>query len=80
MRFIFKFGDPLPAYNRVDVSHQVFNIPHHFPRHYETEVVVGIADCALAIMELQDLISEEQIPVNFLTEVSYHCLSFCLCF
>lgn len=71
MKPIFYFGNLFPAYNRVDVSHNVFNVPHYIPRHHEAEMVVGITDCASAIMELQEFANEEHIPLNFITEVSW---------
>lgn len=69
MTLLFKYGDPLPPHNRVDISHKVFNIPHYFPNHNEAEIVVGMKDCAPAIMELKVFVEEEGIPLNYVTEV-----------
>ncbi len=71
MRLLFKYGDPLPPYNRVDTSFRIFNIPNYFPQHSESEVIVGIKDCAPAIKELKDYVEGESIPLNFITEVQY---------
>lgn len=70
MTFLFRYGDTLPPYNRVDTSHKVFNIPHNFPIHNEAEMVVGIEDCAAAIQELKAFVEEERVPLNYITEVS----------
>ena len=70
MKLLMKYGNPLPDYNRVDLSHNVFNLPHYIPRHHEAEVIVGIEDCSPAITELRALTLEEKMPVNFITEVS----------
>ena len=61
--------DPFPPYNRVDKSYRVLNIPHYFPVHNEGEVVVDMKDCATAIREQKKFVSEEGIPLNFVTEV-----------
>ncbi len=64
--------EPFEPHNRVDVSHRVFNIPHYFPVHHESEVVVGIDDCAGALRELGRVVVEFDIPVNYGTEVRLH--------
>lgn len=69
MKLLFKYGDPLPPYNRVDTSHRVFNIYHYFANHNEAELVVDIKLCASAIKELQNFIKMEKIPSNYVTEV-----------
>ena len=70
MNLLFKYGNPLPPYNRVDVSYKVFNIPSYFPNHNEAEVVLKLKDCVPAIRELKKFVEEENIPLNFITEVS----------
>lgn len=76
MKFLFKYGDPLPPYNRVDISHQVFNIYHYFANHNEAEIVVDMKHCASAIRVLKQFVERERIPLNFLTEV---CNVLCEC-
>ena len=74
MRLLFIYGDPLPPYNRVDVSHKVFNIPNYIPMHNEAELVVDVGDCAAAIRELKAFVVGENIPLNYLTEVTTNVL------
>ena len=70
MNFIFNvLPDTLPLYDRVDKSYRVFNIPHYFAVHNEGEVVVDIKDCAATIKELKRFVFEENIPLNYITEV-----------
>ena len=70
MKFIFGvFPDALPPYDRIDKSYRVFNIPHYFPVHNEGEVVVDLKDCVAAIRELKRFVIEEDIPLNYITEV-----------
>ena len=69
--FLTKYGGSIKPYNRVDVSHRVFNIPHYFPHHQETEVVVHVDQCGQAIRELQKFVYEEGIPLNYITEVRH---------
>lgn len=70
MRVLTTIKEPFEPHNRVDVSHRVFNIPHYLPVHYESEVVVGVDDCAQALRELWRIGEEFNIPVNFPTEVN----------
>lgn len=69
MKFLVKKTDLFNAYNRVDKSYNVFNIPHYIPRHYEAEVAVRFEDCPKAIRELTHVADEFEIPVNLITEV-----------
>lgn len=69
MTLLFRYGDALPPYNRVDTSYRVFNIPHNYPIHNEAEMVVGIEDCAPAIEELKAFVEVERVPLNYITEV-----------
>lgn len=73
MMLLFKHGDTFSPYNRVDVSHRVFNIPYYFPGHHESEMVVGIEHCAPGIKELKAFVEKEEIPLNYITEVCYCC-------
>lgn len=52
------------------IYHRVFNIPHYFPVHNEAEVIVDISNCKAAIRELQKVVDDYHIPLNYLTEVS----------
>ena len=71
MNFIFHvLPDALPPYDRVDKSYRVFNIPHYFAVHNEGEVVVDVKDCAATIRELKRFVFEENIPLNYITEVT----------
>ena len=70
MKVLFKYGDALPPYNRVDISHRVFNIYHYFANHNEAEMAVDIKYCASAIKELKQFVERESIPLNYITEVS----------
>ncbi len=67
--FLFKNGLAVEPYNRVDISHRILNIPNYFPHHHETEVVVGVAQCADAIKLLKKFVVEHDIPLNYITEV-----------
>ena len=69
IKLIFAVGNFLPPQNYVDASFKVFNIPHYFPVHNEAEIIVSVEDCADAIRELEDVVREYSIPVNYLTEV-----------
>ncbi len=61
--------EPFQPHNRVDVSHRVFNLPEYLPVHHESEVVVGMDDCAGALRELGRVVVEFDIPVNYGLEV-----------
>ena len=46
----------------------MFNIPYYLAVHNEGEVVVDVKDCA-AIGELKRFVFEENVPLNYITEV-----------
>ena len=64
MKLIVRYSDGFPAYNRVDKSCNVLNIPHYIVNHHELEVVLDVRHCAAAITELKYL-----LPLTFLFEV-----------
>lgn len=67
---LFTAVELLTPNNRVDTSYKVFNIPHYFPIHNEGELVVSRKDCPAAVRELQKMVLEEKIPLNYIVEVS----------
>ena len=70
MKFLFGvLPDTLPPYDRIDKSYRVFNIPHYFPVHHESELILDIKDCAAAIREQRKFVFEKGIPLNYITEV-----------
>ncbi len=69
MSILLSVNEPFEAHDRVDVSHRVFNIPYTIPVHHETEVVVGVQDCAAALSELWRVAEDFNIPVNYGAEV-----------
>ena len=69
-KFSFTVANVFQPHNRVDVSYRVFNIPHYFPVHHETELILGVDDCADGVRALKWVVEEFDIPLNFLTEVS----------
>ena len=56
----------------MDTSYKVFNIPHYFPIHNEGELIVSMEDCPAAIRELQRMVLEEKIPLNYIVEVGIY--------
>lgn len=70
MNFIFNIlPDALPSYDTIDKSYHVFNIPHYFPVHHESELVLDFKDCAAAIREQRKFVLSQEIPLNYVTEV-----------
>ena len=64
VKLIVQYTDGFPAYNRVDRSYNVLNIPHYIVNHHELEVVLDVRHCAAAITELKYL-----LPLTFGIEV-----------
>ena len=72
MKFVFKAFHFFSPGNRVDVSHDVLLVPNYFPVHNQAEIAVGIEDCAAAMREVDRIVRELAIPVNFIIEVRVH--------
>jgi len=56
--------------NRVDVSDKVFLVPDYFLVFSQAEIAVGITDCRAAMREVDRIVSELAITVNYI-EVSH---------
>jgi len=72
MKFVFKAFRFFSPGNRVDVSDDVLLVPNYFPVHNQAEIAVGIEDCAAAMREVDRVVRELAIPVNFIIEVRVH--------
>ena len=55
---------------RVDKSYKIFNDYFDLPIHQEGEIVVRYKDTEMAVRRIQQLVIDQSIPVNYITEVS----------
>ena len=55
---------------RVDKSYKIFNDYFDLPIHQEGEIVVRYKDTETAVRRIQQLVIDQSIPVNYITEVS----------
>ena len=69
MKFVVEAFHLFSPGNRVDVSNDVFLVPNYFPVHSQAEIAVGIEDCAAAMREVDRVVRELEIPVNYIIEV-----------
>ena len=60
------FGD---EEHRIDISYKILNNYFDLPVHQSGEVMVPLANAADAIRTASDVVIDNQIPVNFITEV-----------
>ena len=56
--------------NRVDVSHKIFNDYFDLPIHQEGEVIVPYIHAADTVRAIRDVVLDNRLPVNYITEVS----------
>ena len=54
---------------RVDISHKIFNDYFDLPIHQEGEVIVHYNDSVRAVEAIQEMVVENKLPVNYITEV-----------
>ena len=69
MKFIFEALQLFSPQNRVDVSDEILVVPNYFPVHSQAEIAVGIDDCTAAMREVDRIVNELAIPVNYIIEV-----------
>ena len=69
MKFIFKALQLFSPQNRVDISDEILVVPNYFPVHSQAEIAVGIDDCTAAMREVDRIVNELVIPVNYIIEV-----------
>ena len=70
MKFVFEALQLFSPGNRVDISHDIFVLPFYIPVHTQAEIAVGIEDCAAAMREVDRIVRELAIPVNWVAEVT----------
>lgn len=69
IKFTYKALQLFSPQNRVDVSDEILLVPNYIPVHSQAEIAVGIDDCTAAMRELDRIVSELAIPVNYIIEV-----------
>ena len=57
---------------RVDISYRIFNDYFDLPIHQEGEVIVHYNDSVRAVEAIRDIVVENKLPVNYITEVCNH--------
>lgn len=76
MWLVNNVGFPIDT-TRVDVSYKIFNDYFHLPIHQEGEVVIHYNDSVRAVEAIQRVVTQNDIPVNYITEVCrYACVLF----
>ena len=69
MKFVFDALQLFSPQSRVDISDKVFLVPDYFLVFSQAEISVDINDCTAAMREVDRIVSELAIPVNYI-EVS----------
>lgn len=72
MRFIASYINIFPAYSLVDKSYNVFVPTPYFPSNLQTEIAVDRSKCTDAFQLLRNMVLDNRIPVNLITEVKYN--------
>ncbi len=70
MRFIVNYINIFPSYSLVDESYNVFVPSPYFPSNLQTEIAVERNKCTDALQLLRNMVLDNRIPVNLITEVS----------
>ena len=69
MKFVFEAFRLFSPGNRIDVSTDIFVVPFYIPVHTQAEIAVGIEDCVAAMREVDRVVRELALPVNWIAEV-----------
>ena len=69
MELVFRYGNLLPAYTQVGPSYEILVPEPYFPGNEQTEIAIDLEDCARGLEKLRQIVVDNKIPANLITEV-----------